>query len=396
MIKYNSRISRVTALFVVAVFSLVACANSRQKADLESSIRKIFDDHKMSAMAIAVVKGDSIIYTTSLGHRTLDADGHAGDPIAEDDLFALASVSKCFVGTAVMRLVEEGKLSLKDDAQKYLGFTLRNPKYPRRSITLQHLLTHTSGLNDGVSWWNTDSLKPDLCKRYAESYNDYAPGKGYDYCNLNYVLLAQVIEGATGKRFDDEIERIVLNPLSIHGDFNPLRLEADKFVNTYYRDSKTGKLINSDYLFKQYPVLEAPRYKMGETVVLEYPAAGMKIDIESFARFMIAHMNGGQYNGTRIISDSSEKKMRKNYVGDNNYGLSFRQYPDIISGTVLHGQTGGVTGVKTAMIFNPDEKYGFVILTASAETDYIDGMGDIHKPLIQLLYDGLLRSGNKL
>lgn len=395
MIKYNSRISRVTALIVVAVFSLMACANSRQKADLENGIRKIFDDHKMSAMAIAVVKGDSIVYTTYVGHRTLDSDGAPESPLAKDDLFALASVSKCFVGTAIMRLVEEKKLSLKDDAQKYLGLPLRNPKYPRKPITIQHLLTHTSGLNDGVSWWNTDSLKPNLCKRYAESYNDYAPGKGYDYCNLNYVLLGQVIEGATGKRFDDEIERIILKPLSIHGDFNPRRLEADKFVNTYYREKKSGKLKNSDYLFKLYPVLDPPRYKMGETVILEYPAAGMKIDIESFARFMMAHMNGGQYKGTRIISDSSEKRMRKNYVGENNYGLSFRQYPDIISGTVLHGQTGGVTGVKTAMIFDPDNKYGFVILTASAETDYIDGMGDIHKPLIKLLYDELLSADSR-
>ena len=362
-------------------------------AGLEEEIQKVFDDRKMTGLAVAVVSGDSIIYQKAMGYRVPPEEGVTPDTLQEDDLFALASVSKTFIATAIMRLVDEKKLKLDEDAQKYLGFRLRNPNSPDKKITIKHLLTHTSGITDSHGWWNIDYINPSKDKEYSKSYTDNVPGRHYEYCNLNYTLLAGVIEGVTGKRFDSVVDEFIMEPLGLGGSFNSNKLDKAKFVDYYYYDESKKKRMINDYFYRQYPQLEPAKYVLGENLSLEYPAAGMKITAADLARYMMMHMNYGQLGGTRVISKKSEQQMQKNYVGSSNYGLSYRQYEGLVPGAVLHGQTGGGGGVKTCMIFDPEKKIGFVVLSAGATSAEIDGYGDIHKPLIKALYKYLFADG---
>jgi len=389
--------NKIAILVVLIAMSLGPLAihifGQNDPVGLENEIQSVFDKRKMSGLAIAVVSGDSIIYQKAMGHRVLPEDGKPGDALREDDLFALASVSKTFIATVIMRLVDDNKLKLDDDAQKYLGFRLRNPYSPSKKITVKHLLTHTSGISDSHGWWNIEYIKPEQDKEYYKSYTKNEPGKHYEYCNLNYTLLGGVIEGVTGKRFDDVVDEIIMQPLGLGGSFNTNKLDPGKFVDYYYYDKSKKKREVNDYFYRTYKQLEPASYELGKNLSLEYPAAGMKITSGDLAKYMMMHMNDGKLGDTRVISAKSERLMQKNYVGSSNYGLSYRQYTGLIPGSVLHGQTGGGGGVKTCMIFDRDRKIGFVILSAGADSDYIDGYEDIHKPLIKILYKYLFADG---
>lgn len=366
--------------------------NRNFRPELDSEIQKIYDEVGMTALSIAVVKDDSVIYRKLMGYRVIPDSVSEGEPLKGDDLFDIMSVSKTFVATAIMKLVEDKKMKLNDPADKYLKFRLRNPRYPDVPITVKQLLTHTSSLNENHCWWILDSINPQKSVNYALGYSDPKPGTAYDYVNTNYTVLGAVIEGAAGKRFSSVIDDIIMKPLDIHGSFNQNALDKNKFVGLYYLSDKTGKIENNDYVYHQLSPLKPDNYVLGETVWLEYPAVGMKITAEDLARYMRMHMNWGTLDGKRIITRNSERQIQKNYVGKHNYGLSYREYRDLVDGSLLHGQTGGGAGIKTCMIFEPEQKYGFVILSAGATVRDRDGYSQIHKPLIKALYKHLIEN----
>ena len=161
-------------LAVVISLTIWASVNSyaRNDAGLEEEIERVFKERKITAMSIAVVSDDSIIYSKSMGYRVLPDGTNPGIPVKDDDLYCLASVSKTFIATAIMRLMQDKKLKLNDDAAKYIGFQLRNPKFPSTPITIKQLLTHTSGINDSYSWWCMDSINPGKTPNYFRCYSD--------------------------------------------------------------------------------------------------------------------------------------------------------------------------------------------------------------------------------
>jgi CubicO group peptidase (beta-lactamase class C family) len=133
----------------------------------------------------------------------------------------VASISKFVTAVGVMRLVEAGTLDLDRDVSLYLGYWVRNPNFPKATVTLRHLLTHTSTLTDGPGYVFG------LGERVANSVVEpgrwdgaHEPGKFFRYSNYNFVLIGTIMEAATGERFDRLMDRLVLKPLAIEGCFN--------------------------------------------------------------------------------------------------------------------------------------------------------------------------------
>lgn len=356
------------------------------KVSLDNQIDSLFIKMKMTGLGIAVVKGDSIVYVNSFGYREMPSDNTPGELLENDDLFRTASISKTFIATVILQLVEEGALSLDDDAQEYLKFPLRNPSFLNDPITIRMLLTHTSSINDSQRYWSLELINPNVSEEYFKSYSNTKPGDVYKYCNFNYTLLGAVIEGVTNNRFDAEIDQRIMKPLNIQGGFNCNLLEPNKFVKLYRYDKNTGTFREDDEAYRPYKYQIQDHYVLGESIGLGYPCSGMKITTSNLAKYMMMHMHGGTFKNTIILSANSEELMRNNYVGKYNYGFSFRQYRDLVPNTVLYGQTGGGFGLKSAMIFDPNHEIGFVVICSGSSSEYIDGYGDIHKPLIQLLY----------
>ena len=147
------------------------------------------------------------------------ADIAANRPLAADSVIRVASVSKLVVAIAVWRLVEQGKLDLDRDAGLYLGWQLRHPAHPQTPVTLRQLLSHTSGIVDGPGYgFALEERLQD--KLTVQHWGPGAPGGRFEYANLNYGLVATVMEAATGERFDRLMTRLVLAPLKIDAGYN--------------------------------------------------------------------------------------------------------------------------------------------------------------------------------
>ncbi len=386
----KNKILLIFVLFTSLISPSAHAVSPHRRAAANRAVQKIFDDMDMASLSIAVTQGDSIIYQQAFGYRILPDAQHKGEILETDDMYRIASVSKTFIATAIMRLTEEGILDINEDAQRYLTFPLRNPQFPDSVITIKNLLTHTSGINDSRSWWKIDFINPRIDKDYYKCYSDYAPGHGYKYCNMNYALLGAVIEGATGTRFDRVVSDKIMKPLNLGGGYNVNYLDRSKLAQLYYRPKENpDTLINDTEYYRQYRDQLIDNYTLGRSLGLEYPSSGMKITASDLARYMMMHMYNGELDSVRIISPESEAMIRRNYVGSNNYGLAFREYRNFLPGRLMHGQTGGSQGATTCMIFDPEEEIGFVILESGAKTDFIDGYGDVHVPIARALYNAL-------
>jgi CubicO group peptidase (beta-lactamase class C family) len=151
------------------------------------------------------------------------ADRASGRAVTADDPVRIASVSKLVTALGVMRMVDRGQLDLDRDVSDYLGWTLRNPAFPERAITLRLLLSHQSSLIDGGERYIIP-LGVTLRARLAEPElwdRAHPPDSGwFHYSNINFPVVASVMERVSGERFDALMARLVLTPLKLDACFN--------------------------------------------------------------------------------------------------------------------------------------------------------------------------------
>lgn len=367
--------------FLLVAFLTVAFSSSAQYEQATSSIEQIMKDRPVAAIAVAVVKDGKIVYAHSFGAKNLENN----IPLSNEDLFRIASISKSFTVTSLMQLVEQKKISLNDDVSKLIGFTIRNPKFPDKVITLRMLLSHTSSINDSQGYFTLDAIDPAKNPDWEKCYNDYEPGKGYQYCNLNFNMAGTILEKISGERFDHYVYNHVLQPLHLNAGYNVNDLDSNLFATLYEYNSDLSKYIPS-------PAAYAPRkkeidnYVMGQSTPIFSPTGGMKISATGLAKYMTMHMNGGKFDGVRIISRRSEKTMRKPLSEKEHYGLALMTTTKLIPGETLIGHTGSAYGLYSAMFFEPKKKSGVVVITSGAHPGYTDGFNTVIREVVNQLW----------
>ncbi len=147
--------------------------------------------------------------------------GVAGRAVTANDPVRIASISKLVTSVAVMRLVDQGKIDLDRDIETYLGWKARNPAFPDRVVTMRMLLSHQSSITDAADYiLPLDGELSEVLGKQASWDNAHAPGAYFRYANLNFPLIAAVMEAATGERFDQIMARQVFTPLKLDACFN--------------------------------------------------------------------------------------------------------------------------------------------------------------------------------
>jgi len=358
-----------------------------QSIKAEEAIQQIMQETPVMGLSVAVVKNNKIIYTHSFGLK----DAETKTPLANDNIFRIASISKSFSATAIMQLVEAHKIDLDQDVSELVGFKMRNPKFPEKVITLRLMLSHLSSINDSQGYFTLDSINPAKSDNWFKCYNNYEPGKGYNYCNLNFNMIGTIIEKISGERFDSYIQKHILKPLSLYGGYHVEGLDKTKFASIYEYKTDSAKFILSPGAYAP-RTAEIAAYEMGYSTPIFSPTGGMKISAKDLATYMMMHCNYGKYNGVRIISKKSSKRMQTPASEIEQYGFAIETSTKIIDGKVMTGHTGSAYGLYSAMFFNPDEKFGIVVISNGCHPGYSNGYNAVIRKTVNALYQNLINN----
>ena len=243
----------------------------------------------LAGAVVAVVKDGQILTQRGFGY----ADVEKKTPVdPKTTLFRPGSVSKLITWTAVMQLVEQGKLDLDADVNKYLDMQIA----PRdgKPITLRNIMQHTAGFEEQIKYIITENLEGPT---YIEHLKRWTPTRVYDagttpaYSNYATSLAGYIVERVSGEPFDDYCDKHIFAPLGMkHSTMRqPLPKELEQYM-------ATGYVLGSG---------EAKKFE----VVGPAPAGSLSSPGEDMARFMIAHLQNGELDGNRILKEETAKQM---------------------------------------------------------------------------------------
>jgi CubicO group peptidase (beta-lactamase class C family) len=310
------------------------------------------------------------------------ADPQSGRRVTPDDPVRVASVSKLVVAIGVMKLVEQGKLDLTSDVSPWLGWPLRNPAFPNRPITLGMLLSHTSSVREHDDDYAIP-LGASLQSVMADPRNwdaPHGPGENYfSYANMNFPIVASIVEKVTGERFDIWMRREVLEPMKLDACFNWPTCSDAAVARAVELDDPSGKPLKDDLHGVRPPCpvqvkdgepCDLSRWRPGENGALFAPQGGLRISARGLARVGRMLLNRGDLDGAHILSPQSVDTLLapawrfdgRNGARDGEsatictYGLAAQQIPtrgcadDMgTKGRALVGHAGDAYGLKSGL-----------------------------------------------
>ena len=377
-----------TILVMILAISLQSLSGQMQQ-----EVERIARDYKLMGLSVVAVCDGRIAGEWYTGLRDLERNL----PVNENTKYRIASISKLVMTTAMMKLCDEKRLDLDEDAGTYLGFPLRNPAHPDRPVTVRMLLLHTSSINEGTGYdsflmdtYNNVSSPPSFSEllvpggRYftENMWRTESPGEFYTYCNANFGLAGTIIEKITGQRFEEYIQQNLFIPMQISGSYIPEGVTDINNLAVIYR-MEDGKWTPQTDDFKG--VMSSPRdfsgYVPGTNGAVFSPQGGLRISAAELARIMVLHINKGRYNGNRIVSARSIRLMHREQfictatnndekgVRRGNRGLSVQVIPGDVAGGILPrrshmlGHTGSAYGLESDFFLDPKGKYGFIFIS---------------------------------
>jgi CubicO group peptidase (beta-lactamase class C family) len=345
----------VSTVLIAAV--LHAAAAEAAGADVPERLREQFEpildqavkDHEIPGFVMGVVADGKIVYKTARGVRRLGGT----EPLTERSLFHMASVTKPFVGTAVMQLVEAGKVDLDQPVQRYVPyFRLRDPR--AASITVRQMLSHTSGMPDVDDYeWEKAVADEGALERYVRSLTDReliaAPGERYQYSNMAYEVLGHLIAKLSGETFEGYVKAHILAPLGMK-DSTVFRPEADPKLTT-----------SPHVLGDRLTVVVSPVYPYNR---MHAPSSTLHSNIVDMSRWALANLRRGELDGKRILKATTYDVMWKP-TGDPKRPVAISWFLGERGGhrTIAHG--GGDTGYRSHLLLLPDDGMAVVMMLNS-------------------------------
>ncbi|PCD02809.1 serine hydrolase [Sphingomonas spermidinifaciens] len=266
------------------------------------------------AGARVVVEGGKVVAAQSAGF----ADPAAARRATVDDPVRVASISKLVVAIGVMRLVEAGTLDLDSDVSARLGWRLRHPRFPDVPITLRLLLSHRSGLADGIDY--VLPLDADLQAALSDpkAWGAEAPGGYFRYANIAWPVIASVMERATGERFDRLMDRLVLAPLDIAGCFQWEACDAATAARAVVLVEPDGTPIRDDNRGTKPVCSVTPArsggcslasWEAGRNGAIFSPQGGLRISAQGLAKIGRLIAGSGSVDGVRLLTPASVRAM---------------------------------------------------------------------------------------
>ena len=332
---------------------------------LDALIPSQLRNRDIAGAVISVVKDGQVLFQKGYGY----ADVEAKKPVLPDQtLFRPGSISKLFTATAVMQLVEQGKLDLDGDINQYLDFAI--PKTYAQPVTLRQLLTHTGGFEETLKNLfvaHENDIKP--LRSYLVNEMPariFPPGKIPSYSNYGFTLAGYIVEGVSGEKFESYIENHILKPLGMnHSTFDqpvPAQL-VPQMSKAYLNGSKKPR----DFEWVQ-----------------AAPAGALTTTAADMTRFMIAFLQDGSVDGVSILKPQTVRQMETRQFEFQpmlpGLGITFMEYLIDPVRIIAHG--GDTVYFHSDMILIPDAHFGYFLSYNSLGKDVGGGRGEVWRTLV--------------
>lgn len=358
---------------------------SLDETGLETFLLAMLEEANIPGVALAVVDRNGLQF--SAGYGWADIDNQV--PMTAETVMNVASISKTFTAAAVLQLRDRGLLDLDDDVNVHLPFAVRHPRFPDRSITIRQLLTHTSGIEDGEAYDETYACGDpavrlaDWIRGYFEPGGVYydaagnflptAPGEAYSYSNLGFGLLGYLVEVVSGEAFGEYTRKGIFEPLGMDETGWYLSdIAADRQATPYAWIEAGDTLDNVLFAGRNGEAIE----EAGFVAFCPYsfyniPDGLVRTSVDQLARYLVAHMRGGEIDGGRILAESTvaealSPQLEPSMIeGAYAQGLAWRRLDDEELGA-FWSHSGGDPGARTRMLFNPETGIGVIVFANRA------------------------------
>jgi len=360
---------------------------------------------KLPGFAASIVTKDSLLYQNTKGYAKVEDK----TPYRLQTVQSIASISKTFIGISLMMLVEEGKLSLNTPINEILPFEVTNPYFPEKQITLRHLATHTSSINDHPIYYTKAGVLlkdlPIAITKYSKEFQKTIkmasanedmtmvafikkmltkdgewykkknflkkePGKEWYYSNVGASLAAYIVELVSGVSYGTFVKTRILEPLKLQSaGWAVDQVNVEKLASNYTQ----GNLL------------------LPELKIITYPDGGIYINSQDLGKYLMELMKGFEGEDGLISAASFHEIMKVqheekygNFKGTRN-GLFWWQGKD-----GFMGHNGGDTGVIAIMKFNPETKLGITFMSNMDPTETDESLIPFEKIWIALKRYALL------
>jgi len=356
----------LVALLLIMFFCLLENDNMYSQKDdstisdlnewIDSQFEKGLDSFNIPGATFVLMQGDSILHMNGYGVTDLETKSKVN---SEFSVFGIASISKTFVGTAIMQLYEKGKVKLDEDINLYLkSFQIEN-KFGQ-PITIKHLLTHTAGFDQrNISTWVRSEekviiLSQHLKKRMPPQIRP--AGEALTYSNYSYALLGLIVEEVSGTPFYEYVAKMILRPLNMnYSGFKWQPELQENYVTSYLQNE--NQLIPYKFNF-----------------ILNYPAGSFRSTATDMSHYISMYLNQGKYQGTQILDSTTIAFMNESafkHFEESDRGWLMGFYEGQWNGLKVIEHQGDFQGFASNLYLIPEKNIGiFLSINASSMPDY--------------------------
>jgi len=366
LIKNNVNFKKMIVLLVT--FTITWCLQAKSAPMTKDSsefvhklkvfLPKMMDEYFVPGVAVALIQNGKVSYQKGYGYSDLSKNKR----VSTSTGFNVGSISKSIAAWGVMRLVEQGRLSLDTPIEKYLKrWHLPDSKFDISGVTIRRLLSHTAGLPARYyPGWGQNDILPSLEESLSGKKSRSGavrlvmePGTKFKYSGSGYTLCQLLIEEVTGQHFEDYMHDQILLPLGMRNSSYTLTAET-----------LSTSSIGYDRWGQPTPI----------PIFTAKAAAGLHTTIEDMSHFVLAAIKGqnSEALGKSVLSPDTIKKMLTPAPATKGvFGLGYTVQKSL-NGTISHGHRGANRGWHAYFNFVPETGNGIVITTNGTNGSYID------------------------
>ena len=340
-----------TIIVLALCIALFNTAGAQQDSKLSAEFDKVLNEQfklKETGATALVSRGGKIIYKKAFGKSNIEHNV----PMQTNNIFRIGSITKQVTAIAILQLAEQGKLDVRDELTKFIpGYPVQGSK-----ITIEHLLTHTSGIRDftsikdSVQRFKRDFTPAEMIHYFKDQPMRFAPGSRYEYSNSNYFLLGYIIEKITGKTYQQYLEENIFQPLSMTS-------------SSYANDTKIIRNRAAGYTKGEKEIENATAISMTQP----YAAGSILSSVEDLFKWQQA------VQSYKLVKKETLEKAFTRYKlvngKESNYGYGWRFGFIQQSPSIWHG--GLIQGFMTMAMYLPKEDV-YVVVLSNCDCNSVD------------------------